>query len=52
MANQHIESYEQHVLSPETLAYFEGLTQTSLAEQQQLEQDTSISFEDYLSKFR
>lgn len=52
MANQHIESYEQHVLSPETLAYFEGLTQTSLTEQQQLEQDTSISFEDYLSKFR
>ncbi len=52
MANQHIESYEQHVLSPETLAYFEGLTQSSLAEQQQLEQDTSISFEDYLSKFR
>ena len=52
MANQHIQSYEQHVLSPETLAYFEGLTRTSLAEQQQLEQNTSISFEDYLSKFR
>jgi len=52
MANQHIKSYEQHVLSPETLAYFEELTQTSLTEQQQLEQSTSLSFEDYLSKFR
>ena len=52
MADQHIESYQQHVLSAETLAYFEQLTETSLAEQQQLEQDTSVCFDDYLSKFR
>ncbi|OTG85043.1 glutamate--cysteine ligase [Acinetobacter sp. ANC 4648] len=52
MANQHLESYQQHVLSSETLAYFEALTQSSLQQQQQLEQDTSISFNDYLAKFR
>ena len=52
MANQHLESYEQHPLSPETLAYFAELTQSSLQQQQQLEQDTSISFDDYLANFR
>lgn len=52
MANQHLESYEQHPLSPETLVYFAELTQSSLQQQQQLEQDTSISFDDYLANFR
>ncbi|OTG64259.1 glutamate--cysteine ligase [Acinetobacter silvestris] len=52
MANLHLERYQQHVLSPETLAYFEALTQSSLQDQQQLEQDTSISFNDYLANFR
>ncbi|MEG0482639.1 MAG: glutamate--cysteine ligase, partial [Acinetobacter sp.] len=52
MANQHFDFYEQHVLSPETLAYFEQLAQTSLQNQQQLEQEKEISFDEYLAKFR
>ena len=52
MANQHLNFYEQHVLSPETLAYFEQLAQTSLQNQQQLEQEKEISFDEYLAKFR
>ncbi|AWL30283.1 glutamate--cysteine ligase [Acinetobacter defluvii] len=52
MAHQHVENYQQHVLSPETLAYFEGLATSSLQQQQQLEQETDLSFDDYLAKFR
>nr|WP_174507165.1 glutamate--cysteine ligase [Acinetobacter sp. Marseille-Q1620] len=52
MAHQHATSYEQHILSPETLAYFDQLADTSLKEQQELENDTQISFEDYLARFR
>ena len=52
MANQHVEHYQQHILNPETLAYFKELTQSSLQQQQQLEQESSISFNDYLAKFR
>lgn len=52
MAHQHETSYEQHILSPETLAYFDQLADTSLKEQQELENDTQISFEDYLARFR
>lgn len=52
MAHRHVKYYEQHVLSPETLAYFEQLTASSLQQQQQLEQETDLSFEDYLAKFR
>lgn len=52
MAHQHVKSYEQHVLSAETLAYFEQLATSSLQQQQQLEQETDLNFEDYLAKFR
>ncbi|WP_173912550.1 glutamate--cysteine ligase [Acinetobacter sp. Marseille-Q1618] len=52
MAHQHVENYQQHVLSPETLAYFEELATSSLQQQQQLEQETDLSFDDYLAKFR
>ena len=52
MALQHAATYEQHPLSPDTLAYFDGLAGQSLQQQQQLEQDTSISFEQYLADYR
>ena len=52
MANEHLNLYEQHTLSTETLAYFEELAQTSLQNQQQLEQEKDISFDEYLAKFR
>ena len=52
MANQHIASYQQHVLSTETQAYFAQLAQASLEKQQQLEQDSRVNFEEYLEKFR
>ena len=52
MAKEHIKLYEQHTLSTETLAYFEELAQTSLQNQQQLEQEKDISFDEYLAKFR
>lgn len=52
MALQHAATYEQHKLSPDTLAYFDGLAGQSLQQQQQLEQDTSISFEQYLANYR
>ena len=52
MALQHATTYEQHRLSPDTLAYFDALAEQSLQQQQQLEQDTSISFEQYLADYR
>lgn len=52
MAQQHADVYEQHQLDPETLAYFEQLTQQSLEQQQKLEQDTTISFDEYLKTYR
>ena len=52
MAQKHIETYEQHSLSPETLSYFDGLAKQSLQQQQQLEQDTDLSFEQYLADYR
>lgn len=52
MAHQHVESYQQHILNPEVISYFKQLTESSLQQQQQLEQDTQISFEQYLEKFR
>ncbi|MEN8280128.1 glutamate--cysteine ligase [Acinetobacter gerneri] len=52
MAHQHASSYEQHVLSAETLAYFDGLTESSLQEQQTLENDSDIGFDEYLARFR
>lgn len=52
MAHQHVESYQQHTLSAERISYFNQLAETSLQKQQQLEQEHSKSFEQYLEKFR
>lgn len=52
MAQQHATTYEQHPLSPDILSYFEGLVQKSWQKQQQLEQDSSLSFEQYLADYR
>ncbi|ENU15400.1 glutamate--cysteine ligase [Acinetobacter lwoffii] len=52
LAQQHSSVYEAHQLSPETLAYFEEMSQKSLQQQQQLEQDSSVSFADYLAQYR
>ena len=52
MAQQHAMSYEQHPLSPDTLSYFDDLAVQSLQQQQQLEQDSSLSFEQYLADYR
>ncbi len=52
MANQHAQSYEAHVLKPDTIEYFEGLAQSSLQKQQQLEQECTQSFDEYLTAFR
>ncbi len=52
MAQQHAESYEKHMLSPETSAYFDELAQRSLEQQQQLEQECTQSFDAYLTAYR
>ena len=52
MANQHAQSYEAHVLKPDTIEYFKGLAQSSLQKQQQLEQECTQSFDEYLTAFR
>ena len=52
LAHRHAEHYEQHQLSAEQQAYFEQLTEQSLQQQQQLEQDTQLSFSDYLAAYR
>ena len=52
MAQQHAEIYDEHVLSDETLAYFKELTQRSLQQQEQLEQECTQSFDEYLVAYR
>ena len=52
MAQQHAAAYEQHELSAETQAYFAAAAQESLARLQTLEQDDSVSFDQYLTQFR
>lgn len=52
MAQLHAESYEQHELSVETLKHFEQLAAQSLQQQEQLEQDTQVSFDQYLEQYR
>lgn len=52
MAQKHAEAYEQHQLSPETKHYFDALAISSLEKQQQLEQESTQSFDDYLAAFR
>ena len=52
MAHQHLDTYEQHHLSEERLAYFSAAAQQSVEMQQALEQDTSLSFDQYLAHYR
>ena len=52
LAQKHAEAYEQHQLSKKASAYFKEVAQASLDKQEQLEQDTTQSFEEYLSQFR
>ena len=52
MALTHVKNYQEHVLSDELLTYFEQLAVSSKDKQQQLEQDTTVSFEHYLKQFR
>ncbi len=52
MAQEHAAAYEQHALSEQTKAYFEQAAAASLLRQQELEQDSSISFDQYLEQFR
>lgn len=52
LAEQHAHTYTQYHLSAEKLAYFKQLAQQSLQQQYQLEQESSVSFEDYLAQFR
>ncbi len=52
MAQLHAESYEEHELSVETLKHFEQLAAHSLQQQEQLEQDTQVSFDQYLEQYR
>ncbi len=52
LAQEHANFYEQHALTPEKQEYFTKLAQTSLEQQQQLEADTRISFEDYLAHYQ
>ncbi|ANF83034.1 glutamate--cysteine ligase [Acinetobacter sp. NCu2D-2] len=52
LAQQHTAVYAQHQLSAETAAYFKQAAKASIQQQQQLEQDQSISFEEYLAQFQ
>ena len=52
LALQHAEAYEKHKLSKTTSAYFKEIAQASLEKQEQLEQDTTQSFEEFLAQFR
>ncbi|AOA59710.1 glutamate--cysteine ligase [Acinetobacter larvae] len=52
MAQQHVQYYQSLQCKPEIQTYFNALTETSLQQQQQLESDHSITFEQYLEKFR
>ncbi|NHB59303.1 glutamate--cysteine ligase [Acinetobacter sp. 194] len=52
MAQLHEETYDAHDLSDETIAYFNELTQRSLQQQEQLEQQCTQTFDEYLAAFR
>ncbi len=52
LAQQHVSAYEQHQMSAETLAYFEQAAKVSIQKQQQLEQDSTVSFAEYLAQYR
>ena len=52
LAQQHASFYEAHRLSRTTRHYFNEMSQKSLQQQHELEQDNSISFADYLAQYR
>ncbi|WP_130803912.1 glutamate--cysteine ligase [Acinetobacter ihumii] len=52
LAHDYAKMYDQYELSAEKTAYFEQLAQQSLQQQHQLEQESAISFNDYLAQFR
>jgi glutamate--cysteine ligase len=52
LAQHHTDVYYAHELSAEKLAYFEQLTQQSIQKQQQLEQENTLSFEEYIAAYR
>lgn len=52
LAQHHAEVYANHQLSLEQEKYFTSLAVQSLQQQQQLEQDSSITFADYIAAYR
>ena len=52
LAQRHAAHYEQHSLAAEQQAYFESLTEQSLQQQRQLEQNSQLSFTEYLAAYR
>ncbi|ALH94855.1 glutamate--cysteine ligase [Acinetobacter equi] len=52
LAVQHAAVYETHKLSKKTLAYFDEVAKISIQNQQQLEEDNSKSFKEYLTDYR
>lgn len=52
LMQQHAHFYEQHCISAKKMAWFAGVAKQSLFDQQQLEQDTQISFDEYLAQYR
>ena len=52
LAVQHAAVYDTHSISPETLAYFDEAAKISVQKQQQLEEDSSKTFQEYLTDYR
>lgn len=52
LLQEHEDYFSQYELSAEVEQYFDELAHDSLHKQQQLEQDSSISFEQYLADYR
>lgn len=52
MAEQHAEIYQKYLLSDEKKAYFSSLAAQSLQQQHQLEQQSVMSFNEYLAQYR
>ena len=52
LLQDHEELLSQYPMSEETQQYFANLATQSLQQQQQLEQDNSVSFSDYLAAYR
>lgn len=52
LLQDHEELFSQYPLSEETERYFDDLAQSSLQQQQALEQEQTMSFSDYLAAYR